>query len=179
MTKGLQSEELRDLNRLLKRLLNNVYTFALIKERYFFKSAMEEYERLQRVELHTSQGLSIETMDPADQVSMINHESVEQLNKLHDDFYRNFIAFKENLEGREEQNFTYLRFRLDFNMYYQNRHAQELGNDSSDGEDMMDDEGNIRADEEEDLADEDDDEDEDDEDEDLAEDPDDDDDDMQ
>tara|TARA_B110000285_G_C15123781_1_gene618877 strand:- start:418 stop:561 length:144 start_codon:yes stop_codon:yes gene_type:complete len=35
---------------LLKKLLNNVYTFALIKERYFFKSALEEVERLKRLE---------------------------------------------------------------------------------------------------------------------------------
>lgn len=44
--KALLSEEQRELNRLLKKLLNNVYTFALIKERYFFKSALDEYERL-------------------------------------------------------------------------------------------------------------------------------------
>ena len=52
LNKALQSEQQRDLNRLLKRLLNNVYTFALIKERYFFKSAMEEYERLLKVRRH-------------------------------------------------------------------------------------------------------------------------------
>ena len=46
LDKALLSEEQRELNRLLKRLLNNVYTFALIKERYFFKSALDEYERL-------------------------------------------------------------------------------------------------------------------------------------
>jgi hypothetical protein len=44
--KALLSEEQRELNRLLKKLLNNVYTFALIKERYFFKSALDEYERI-------------------------------------------------------------------------------------------------------------------------------------
>jgi hypothetical protein len=48
--KALLSEEQRELNRLLKKLLNNVYTFALIKERYFFKSALDEYERIKRVE---------------------------------------------------------------------------------------------------------------------------------
>lgn len=102
LNKALQSDGQRDLNRLLKRLLNNVYTFALIKERYFFKSAMEEYERLQRVKLHEAAGKSIEELDPQDKVSQINHESIEQLNKLHDDFYRNFMAFKENLESRDE-----------------------------------------------------------------------------
>jgi hypothetical protein len=48
--KGLLSEEHKDINRLLKKLLNNVYTFAIIKERYFFKSALEETERLKKLE---------------------------------------------------------------------------------------------------------------------------------
>ena len=48
--KALLSDEQKDLNRLLKKLLNNVYTFALIKERYFFKSALEEVERLKRLD---------------------------------------------------------------------------------------------------------------------------------
>ena len=43
--KALLSDEQKDLNRLLKKLLNNSYTFALIKERYFFKSALDEVER--------------------------------------------------------------------------------------------------------------------------------------
>lgn len=52
LNKALLSEEQRDLNRLLKKLLNNVYTFALIKERYFFKSAIDEYDRIERVRMH-------------------------------------------------------------------------------------------------------------------------------
>ena len=118
LNKALQSEQQRDLNRLLKRLLNNVYTFALIKERYFFKSAMEEHERLLKVRRHQEQGLSMASLDQQELVSQINHESIDQLNKLHQDFYHNFQAFKENLENREEMNWKYLRFRLDFNMYY-------------------------------------------------------------
>ena len=46
LNKALLSENQKDLNRLLKKLLNNVYTFALIKERYFYKSALEEIQRL-------------------------------------------------------------------------------------------------------------------------------------
>ena len=66
LNKALQSEAQRDLNRLLKRLLNNVYTFALIKERYFFKSALDELERLQRIRIHTARGQPMSTLDPAD-----------------------------------------------------------------------------------------------------------------
>jgi hypothetical protein len=57
---------------LLKKLLNNVYTFALIKERYFFKSALEEVERLKRLEQYENGELE-EELDQNDLVSVINH----------------------------------------------------------------------------------------------------------
>ena len=66
------SDEQKDLNRLLKKLLNNVYTFALIKERYFFKSALEEVERLKRLEQYENGELE-EELDKNDLVSVINH----------------------------------------------------------------------------------------------------------
>ena len=72
LDKALLSEEQKDLNRLLRKLLNNVYTFALIKERYFFKSALDEYERLKRVQLHEENGNEDE-LDQDDLVSQINH----------------------------------------------------------------------------------------------------------
>ena len=62
------SEEQKDLNRLLRKLLNNVYTFALIKERWFFKSALDEYERIQKVEMHEKNGNTHE-LDQEDLVS--------------------------------------------------------------------------------------------------------------
>ena len=68
LDKALLSEEQKDLNRLLRKLLNNVYTFALIKERYFFKSALDEYERLKRVEMHEMNGNEDE-LDQDDLVS--------------------------------------------------------------------------------------------------------------
>jgi|TARA_B110001450_G_scaffold117559_1_gene111010 hypothetical protein len=68
----LLSDEQKDLNRLLKKLLNNVYTFALIKERYFFKSALEEVERLKRLEQYENGELE-EELDQNDLVSVINH----------------------------------------------------------------------------------------------------------
>ena len=108
------------------------------------------------------------SLDQQDLVSQINHESIDQLNKLHQDFYHNFQAFKENLENREEMNWKYLRFRLDFNMYYQNRQAQEMGAGNDSDVDFDDEEGDDDDLEEDDQPDED-------EDEDLAEDPDDDD----
>jgi hypothetical protein len=72
LDKALLSEEQKDLNRLLRKLLNNVYTFALIKERYFFKSALDESERLKRVEMHEKNG-NEEELDQDDLVSQINH----------------------------------------------------------------------------------------------------------
>lgn len=62
------SEEQKDLNRLLRKLLNNVYTFALIKERWFFKSALDEYERIKKVEMHEKNGNTHE-LDQEDLVS--------------------------------------------------------------------------------------------------------------
>jgi len=74
LNKALLSEEQKDLNRLLKKLLNNVYTFALIKERYFFKSAIDEYDRMQRVKMHDEdESGAMEELDQNDLVSQINH----------------------------------------------------------------------------------------------------------
>lgn len=84
-------------------MLNNVYTFALIKERYFFKSAIDEYDRIQRVKMHEEdESGAMEELDQNDLVSQINHQSIDQLKKMHDDFYKNFQLFIENLENREE-----------------------------------------------------------------------------
>lgn len=51
LDKALLSDAQRDLYKLLQRLLNNVFMFTLIKEKFFFKSALQECERLDRVEL--------------------------------------------------------------------------------------------------------------------------------
>ena len=69
------SENQKDLNRLLKKLLNNVYTFALIKERYFYKSALEEIERMKEIEKKRNEG--IEEFDNNDLLTVINHQSIE------------------------------------------------------------------------------------------------------
>lgn len=140
LQKALLSEEQKELNRLLKKLLNNVYTFALIKERYFFKSAQDEFERIQRLEMHEKQqeqGIEVEELDQNDMVSQINHQSIDQLDRMHQDFITNFKQFKEKLEEKEENNFKYLRCRLDFNMYYQMRQLQDLG--EGEGSDEQDD----------------------------------------
>lgn len=71
MNKALLSENQKDLNRLLKKLLNNVYTFALIKERYFYKSALEEIERMKEIEKKRNEG--IEEFDNNDLLTVINH----------------------------------------------------------------------------------------------------------
>ena len=71
MNKALLSENQKDLNTLLKKLLNNVYTFALIKERYFYKSALEEIERMKEIEKKRNEG--IEEFDNNDLLTVINH----------------------------------------------------------------------------------------------------------
>jgi len=71
LNKALLSENQKDLNRLLKKLLNNVYTFALIKERYFYKSALEEIERMKEIEKKRNEG--IEEFNNNDLLTVINH----------------------------------------------------------------------------------------------------------
>lgn len=66
--KALLSDEQKDLNRLLKKLLNNSYTFALIKERYFFKSALDEVERQKAEEAGTGDG---------ELATQMNHQSID------------------------------------------------------------------------------------------------------
>ena len=62
----------------MKKLLNNVYTFALIKERYFFKSAIDEYDRMQKVKMHDEdESGAMEELDQNDLVSQINHQSID------------------------------------------------------------------------------------------------------
>jgi hypothetical protein len=46
-----------------------VYTFALIKERYFYKSALDEYERLKRVKLHEESNFDGSELNQNDLVS--------------------------------------------------------------------------------------------------------------
>ena len=48
---------------------------------------------------------------------------------MHEEFYNNFKQFKDVLDMREETNFKYLRFRLDFNLYYQMKNLAEMGAD--------------------------------------------------
>ena len=53
---------------------------------------------------------------------------------MHVEFFNNFKLFKDSLENIEENNFKYLRCRLDFNMYYQIKQIQEMGAESMDDE---------------------------------------------
>ena len=53
---------------------------------------------------------------------------------MHVEFFNNFKQFKDSLEAIEENNFKYLRCRLDFNMYYQIKQIQDMGAESMDDE---------------------------------------------
>ncbi len=46
MDKALLSEKNKDLYRTLLKLINYVYNFTLIKQKYFFQSALDEYDRI-------------------------------------------------------------------------------------------------------------------------------------
>lgn len=49
--RALLSDGHRELYKQLQRLLNTVFMFNVIKDKYFYKSALQECERLVRVEL--------------------------------------------------------------------------------------------------------------------------------
>jgi hypothetical protein len=49
LDKALLSEAQRDLYKLVQRILNDVYMFSHYKEKYFYKSALQECERQERV----------------------------------------------------------------------------------------------------------------------------------
>ena len=48
--KALLSEKNNKLHLNLQKLLNQVYTITVIKEKFFFPSAIEEYERIENME---------------------------------------------------------------------------------------------------------------------------------
>ena len=51
---------------------------------------------------------------------------------MHVEFFNNFKQFKDSLEAIGEDNFKFLRCRLDFNMYYQIKQIQDMGAESMD-----------------------------------------------
>ena len=51
LDRALLSDGHRELYKQLQRLLNTVFMFNVIKDKYFYKSALQECERLVRVEL--------------------------------------------------------------------------------------------------------------------------------
>jgi len=48
---------------LLQRVLNDVFMFTLIKEKYFYKSALQECERLDRLAQATALGHAVPEED--------------------------------------------------------------------------------------------------------------------
>ena len=84
LDKALLSESQRDLYRLLQKLLNNVFMFTLIKEKYFYQSAIQESERLERVNRARSLGQEVPEEDLQCQ---INYHSIEQIENIHADFF--------------------------------------------------------------------------------------------
>ena len=80
-----------------------------------------------------------EELEQTDYVPVLNMQSIDQLDKMHQEFYANFKIFKDSLEAKEETNFKYLRCRLDFNLYYQIKQMQEVGMDED--QEMDDDYG--------------------------------------
>ena len=56
LDKALLSDQQKDLYKLLQKLLDYAHTFTVIKEKYVYSSAMQESERLQRVQRYERDG---------------------------------------------------------------------------------------------------------------------------
>jgi gamma-tubulin complex component 3 len=63
LDKALLSDQQRELYKLLQKLLNYVFMFTLIKEKYVYSTALQESERLKRCEEAMRNGLDIPDED--------------------------------------------------------------------------------------------------------------------
>ena len=94
LDKALLSEKDNKLHLNLQKLLNQVYTITIIKEKFFYQSAIDEYQRIEGSK--TSMMMEGEEFSTS-QENLINKQSIEQMEKIHKEFIKNFIDFKNNL----------------------------------------------------------------------------------
>ena len=76
-------------------MLNCVFTFNNYKEKYVYPSALQESERLERVERAEKEGREILEED---QIEVIHYQSIERVEDVHAQFYDYFIEFKDKLQ---------------------------------------------------------------------------------
>lgn len=88
------SDQQRELYKLLQKLLNYVFMFTLIKEKYVYSTALQEAERIKRCEEAERNGMDI---PDEDLVSQINQHSIEQIEDIHSKFFEGLKKFKEQL----------------------------------------------------------------------------------
>ena len=130
--KALLSDQMKEMHKLLQRLLNCVFTFTLVKEKYVYQSALQESERLERVHRAEQLGQEIPEEDRQDQV---HYQSIERIEDIHSQFFEQFCRFKDKLQEQvsnihstsfniylfflqSQVNLKYLLCRLDFNEFY-------------------------------------------------------------
>ncbi|CDW82197.1 gamma-tubulin complex [Stylonychia lemnae] len=165
LDKALLNDKNNQLYRTLQKLLQLVYSFTYMKDKHFYQSAIDEYERIMN-----NQQIDPNMLDEDDLKSKIRVQSIDQMRKNHFEFLKQIQTFKDSLLQQSQTNLKYLLCRLDFNEYYhtmevKNQQAlQEMRNRGGVGEDlddMDDDQDDDEDDDDEDDDDQDDDDDDD------------------
>jgi len=83
LDKALLSDQQKDLYKMLQKLLNHVFTFTLTKEKYVYQSALQESERLERVQRYQKLGQEIPEEDLQ---TVIHYQSIERIEDIHSNF---------------------------------------------------------------------------------------------
>lgn len=93
LNKALLNEEQKELHRLLRRIQYQVFTFVLIKEKYFYPSAIDEFKRIQALKRRREQGLTDHDMEGDEDEDIedlkqpqINVQCIEQMENIYMDF---------------------------------------------------------------------------------------------
>jgi hypothetical protein len=84
LDRALLSDTQRDLYRLVQKLLNQVYMFVVVKEKYLVRQALQECQRLDNIQLAKQLG------NPPAEEDMESHiapNTLDQLNNISGEFF--------------------------------------------------------------------------------------------
>ena len=87
LDRSLLSDKQRDLYRLVQKLLNQVYLYTMVKEKYLFTQAEQEAKRLDNIEAVYRLGQEVAEEDLE---CLVQEDTLTQLKNLHAEFYSHF-----------------------------------------------------------------------------------------
>jgi gamma-tubulin complex component 3 len=80
LDKSMIASEHQDLQKILKKLLGQVYTFTFIKQKFFFQSLLDEASRIKS---QNESGLVSEPAANLETNKSVSQESIKQMEKYH------------------------------------------------------------------------------------------------